>query len=170
MDDIQRTHEHAAGDAFVDWYNRENGKQFVYDERPREAPDLRYVDAGDILDVEITNAYYDKRDAEMQWKSARKEPDAPIRWSGTNFDQALVEQINARLTDKCSKDYGRNCILVVNTLPALTTADEMEKMLPQITIPNKNPFAGIYLTGNFPDSSSSQGGFRCWHLEKRNGC
>ena len=51
MDDIQRTHEHAAGDAFVDWYNRENGKQVVYDERPREAPDLRYVDVGDILDA-----------------------------------------------------------------------------------------------------------------------
>lgn len=66
MDDIQKRHEHAAGDAFVAWYNLQNRKQFVYDERPREAPDLRYVDGGDVLDVEITDAYYDKNDAEMQ--------------------------------------------------------------------------------------------------------
>lgn len=66
MENIQKRHEHAAGDAFVAWYNLQNRKQFVYDERPREAPDLKVCRWGDVLDVEITDAYYDKNDAEMQ--------------------------------------------------------------------------------------------------------
>jgi hypothetical protein len=70
MDEIQRKHEHAAGDAFVDWYNRENRKR--YDERPHGARDLRYVDGSEVLDVEITDAYYHQRDTVMQWKTPRQ--------------------------------------------------------------------------------------------------
>jgi len=164
MDEIQRKHEHAAGDAFVDWYNRENRKRFVYDERPHEAPDLRYVDGGDVLDVEITDAYYDQRDAEMQWKTARQKLDAPDRWSGANVDQRLTTDINTRIAEKSAKDYGRDCVLVVNIRPALTTVEEMERMLSEIKMLESNPFAGIYLAGVFPQTSSSGGGFKCWRL------
>jgi hypothetical protein len=44
MDEIQEQHERAIGEAFIGWYNQQNGTRFVYHGRPREAPDLIYRD------------------------------------------------------------------------------------------------------------------------------
>jgi len=89
VDDIQKRHEYAAGDAFVAWYNLQNRKRFVYDERPREAPDLNYIDGGDVLDVEITDAYYDKNDTEKQRKIAHQKADAPISMERHKFRRSI---------------------------------------------------------------------------------
>ena len=164
MDEIQCRHEHAVGYEFVRWFNKVNGKQFKYDNRPHEAPDLRYVDGNQILNIEITDAYYDEDDAEMQWKTARKEADAPDRWSGGDFDRTPVSNISAGIAKKCRKDYGKDCVLVVAVRTGLTSVEEMEHMLSEIKIPEKTPFTGIYLTGDFPWIDSSRGGFRCWPL------
>jgi len=170
MDEIQSRHEHAVGYEFIRWFNAKNGKQFEYDKRPHKAPDLRYVDGKQILNIEITDAYYDKNDAdkkedaELQWKTARKEADAPHGWLGGDFDRTLVSNISAGIAKKCRKDYGKDCVLVVAVRPGLTSADEMEQMLSEIKIPDETPFTGIYLTGDFPWTDSSRGGFRCWPL------
>jgi hypothetical protein len=164
MDEIQGRHERAVGYEFVRWFNGVNGKQFKFDNRPHEAPDLRYVDGNQVLNMEITDAYYDKKDAEMQWKTARKEENAPDRWSGGDIDRALVANISAGIAKKCRKDYGKNCVLVVAVRPGLTSDDEMEQMLSEIKIPEKTPFTCIYLMGDFPWTHSSWGGFRCWPL------
>jgi hypothetical protein len=76
------------------WFNNVNGKQFKYDNWPHEAPDLRYVDGNQILNIEITDAYYDKDDAELQWKTARKEQDAPHGWSGGDFDRCGPQKLH----------------------------------------------------------------------------
>jgi hypothetical protein len=164
MDETQRRHELAVGYEFMRWFNQVNGKQFTYDNRPHEAPDLRYVDGNQILNIEITDAYYDKEIAEMQWKTARKEEDAPQGWIGGDFDRMLVSNINAGIAKKCRNDYGKDCVLVVAVRPGLTSAEEMEEMLSEIKVPEKTPFTGIYLTGDFPWTDSSRGGFRCWLL------
>jgi hypothetical protein len=79
----------------------------------REAPDLRYVDGTRVLNLELTDAYYDEQsDAAMQWDAARKKANAPDSWSGGDFDRALIKNINAGIAKKCRKDYGRNCVLV----------------------------------------------------------
>jgi hypothetical protein len=165
MDEIQDKHERAVGEAFIRWFNAKCGKQFKYDNRPHEAPDLRYMDGNRVLNIEITDAYYDNRDdAAMQWKAARKEDDAPYRWSGRDSDRTLVSNISETIAEKCRKDYGKDCVLVVAVRPAITSDDEMEQMLSEIKIPEKTPFPGIYLTGEFPWTDSSRGGFRCWQL------
>jgi hypothetical protein len=168
MDQIQGKHERTVGEAFIRWFNAKYGNQFKYDNRPHEAPDLRYMDGNQALNIEITGAYYDDRDdAAMQWKAARKEDDAPYGWSGRDFDRTLVSNIrniSAAIAKKCRKDYGKNCVLVVAVRPAITSDDEMEQMLSEIKIPEKTPFAGIYLTGEFPRTDSSRGGFRYWQL------
>jgi hypothetical protein len=164
MDQVQPLHERAVGDAFIRWFNHGHGKNFTYDNRPREAPDLRYTDEREVLNLEITDAYYDEHDAVMQWKTARGRPDAPDRWAGMNFDEALIVNISERIAGKCSRDYGPNCVLVISVRPALTTGDEMEQMLSDIVIPERVPFAGIYLMGDFGSTASSKSESRCWQL------
>jgi hypothetical protein len=164
MDETQRNHESDSGKAFVRWFNQRNGIHFRFDSRPHEAPDQRYVDGSNILNIEITDAYYDKLDAEMQWKTARKESDAPDSWTGGDVDRSLVSNINKAITKKCANDYGKNCVLLVTVRPALTSGDEMEQLLPEIKIPRRIPFTGMYLMGDFPWTESCRGGFRCWQL------
>lgn len=99
--------------------------------------------------------YYDNDDASAKWQIARNLPNAPSGWSGVNFDETLVANINAKIRDKCAKDYGPNCMPIVYISPNLTTFKEMEALLPRIEIPSKHRFAGIYLVGNFGVSSDS---------------
>ncbi len=164
MDEIQRNHERAVADSFVRWFNAKKGKNFKYDSRPHEAPDQRYVDGDEILNIELTDAYYDKDDAAMQWKVARKEDDAPNHWMGGDIDRTLAANVSGIIAKKCRNDYGRDCVLVVAVRPALTSGEEMEQMLSMIEIPKKTPFTGIYLTGDFPWTGTNRGGFRCWRL------
>jgi hypothetical protein len=165
MDDIQIKHERAVGDDFIRWYNRANVTRFSFDTRPREAPDLGYVDGSRVLNLELTDAYYDEQsDAAMQWDAARQKANAPDSWSGGDFDQALIKNINAAIAKKCRNDYGKDCVLIVAVRPGLTTDYEMEQILSEIKTPQKTPFIGIYLTGNFPWTDSSRGGFRCWRV------
>jgi hypothetical protein len=164
MDDTKAQHEKAVGDEFVRWFNEKNNTDFVLKGQAGDGPgpDLAYSAE---LRLEVTDAYYDDQDAKFLWKNARKAPDAPQGWQGTEFDKTLLDQINKRLEEKCLKSsYGPNCILVINMQPSLTTAEELESMLPNVKLPQSVPFVGIYLTGNFPSSVGSAGGYRCWRL------
>lgn len=57
MDAIQNKHERAVGDDFMRWFNHRGRTHFKFDNRPHEAPDLQYVDGGEILNIEVTDAY-----------------------------------------------------------------------------------------------------------------
>jgi hypothetical protein len=163
MDKIQIDHERAVGDRFIGWYNENRKKNFAYYGRPEEVPDLIYRDGTNELFIELGDAYYDRANALGRWERARGKTDAPKSWSGVNFDRALIANINAIIQDKSGKDYGPNCILVVNVDPELTTGDEMEAMLPEIVIPTSH-FVEIYLTGHFGYSTPESGGYRCWKI------
>jgi len=155
MDTIQKQHELAIGDAFITQFNQQQGTQYVFHRRGNKAPDLVYRHGDLKLQLEIVTCYYDTNDAKTKWQIARNLPNAPTGWSGVDFDQALVANINAKIHDKCAKDYGPNCMLIVYISPNLTTFKEMEALLPRIEIPSKHGFAGIYLVGNFGISSES---------------
>jgi len=127
----------------------------VFEQRANEAPDLIYSNGDSQICVEIVSCYYDANDAKTQWQIARNLPNAPTGWSGVNFDETLVANINAKICDKCAKDYGPNCILIVYISPKLTTFKEMEALLPRIEISSKHRFSGIYLVGDFGVSSDS---------------
>ena len=164
MDEEQSKFERTVGDAFVNWYNESTGTAFKFVGRAGKAPDLLYSDNSDELALEITSAYYDKKDAQFWWQNLRKSPNAPTGWGGEQMDEALLEDVSQRITKKCRNSYGENCALVVYVHPAMTLKEEVEELLHTIKLPDQHPFIGIYLTGHFPMSTRSWGGYQCWKL------
>ena len=149
MDNMKEQHERAVGDGFIVEFNKQQGTQYVFDRLGGEAPDLVYRDGNSEIGLEITSCYYDPNHAKFLWKNARNLPDAAAGWNGVNFSQTFVVNINATLRDKCAKDYGSDCILLVYVSLNLTTFKDMEALLPKIEIPAKHGFEGIYLVGDF---------------------
>lgn len=164
MDDVQKQHERAVGDKFIEWFNRQNGSSFSFSCRGDRAPDLVYRDQRRMLNIEIVDCYYDNNDAKLKWMNARHISNAPKGWTGVDFDEALLTDINRAVIEKCGKSYGSDCVLLINISPALTTAEEVEEMLPQIEIPKRATFNSIYLSGTFGISRTSVGGYRVWRL------
>lgn len=165
MDGTQERFELTVGNAFIGWYNQNTGCNFAYSGRPDEAPDLLFVDGSRKLKVEVGGAYPGKEEAAFWWQNLRKVPNAPQQVSGKDMDENLIADINKRIEEKCGKAYGTNCLLLVYVHPAMTTAEEVEELLDQITFPERNPFQAIFLSGHFPVSNSgSVGGYRCWKV------
>jgi hypothetical protein len=164
LDPTQEQHELTVGDAFIRWYNEHEGTEFTYASRGANPPDLVYRSKSKEMLLEITVAYYDPANATILWKNARDLPDAADSWMSKNPDQKLIDSIDAALTKKCNKRYPANCVLVVNLYPAITAAEELDALIHQIKVPVGHPFVGIYLTGIFPISSNSSGGYHCWKL------
>lgn len=165
MDLLQEQHERWVGDQVIQWYNSRHGASYRFHGRAGEAPDLEYRDGDRALRVEVVTAYYDVEDAKFKWLDARKRPDAPNRWSGVNFEDSLVENINSAIEAKCEKSYGSNCALAICVLPPITAAEEMESLLAGVRVPPKNSFHGIYLYGEFPGPvGSSTLEKRVWQL------
>src|SRR5262245_5335613 len=153
MDLVQEQHERAVGDAFIDWYNAQNGTNYVYGGRGSDPPDLIYQAGTNQLFIEIAGSYYDEDNARMLWQHARNVPGAPGMWRGVRPDAQLIKAANAILAKKASKPYPPGCILVVNLYPDITSAEEFEAILADIKVPAQHPFRGIYVTGLFPESS-----------------
>jgi hypothetical protein len=165
MDEAQEKFERTVGDAFVRWHNESIGSAFVFSHKPVEVPDLVYRDGEEILSLEITSAYYDRRDAQFWWQNLRKHPDAPGGWGGKDMDEALLADVSRRINDKCQKNYGENCFLIVYIHPSMTLKEEVDDLLHALEVPEKNFFAGVFLTGHFPMSTRSWGGYQCWRLQ-----
>ena len=165
MDSLQEQHERWVGDQVIQWYNSGHGTSFRFSGRAGVAPDLEYCEGSRSLRIEVATAYYDAEDAKFKWLAARKRPDAPNQWSGVDFEQSLVENINSALDAKCGKSYGPNCVLAICVLPPLTSAEEMQSLLGSVSVPATNPFDGIYLCGEFPAAiGSSAPERRVWQL------
>ncbi|MEE9160085.1 MAG: hypothetical protein V3U60_17080 [Gammaproteobacteria bacterium] len=164
MDDQQAQFERTVGDAFIEWYNNSIGVSFEFSARPENAPDLHYEDGANQLVLEITGAYYDSLDATLRWQNLRKVANAPTGWGGKDMDESLLDDISTRIRKKCRNRYGADCILVIYVHPAMTLKEEVDELLRRIEIPHDSPFAGIYLTGHFPHSTTSWGGYMCWKL------
>lgn len=169
MDAIQLQHERAVGEQFVEWLNKRDGSRFSFSHREKEAPDLVYSDGNHILRLEVVGAYYDPAHARWLWASARKLPNAPVSWSGVNFDRALLHDIERQIQKKCNLSYGSNCVLLVSVSPPLTSAKDTDELLSDIVLPDRIPFDGIFLTGEFPTSSHSKGGYYVWPLKDLSG-
>jgi len=153
MDEIQERHERAVGQDFINWYNREHRTAFVFLGRAGEAPDLVFRDGDHELKAEVATAYYNFLDAKIRWMHARNAPDAPTIWMGTDLEASLVKSINGELADKCAKAYGVGCVLLISVMPNLTTAAMMRDVWGKLALPERNPFEGIYVVGQFAPSS-----------------
>ena len=161
---LKKKHESAVADEFIKWYNREAGRNLVRVEAD-DAPDTRYKDEQGELGVEVTTAWYGKDQAEWTWGHARKNPNTPNEMFQINPDESLAVGIQTAIDKKKLKHYGCECVLVVAVYPHLTTADELAPLLSGIESPDGYPFAGIYVVGDFPASSSGAvAGYRCFPL------
>jgi len=169
MDATQLAHERAVGDKLVEWLNERDGTSFAFSHREREAPDLVFRDEEALVRVEVVGAYYDESDAKLLWKTARGQPDAPGGWAGTNFDAALLRNVQLQIEKKCGKAYGPGCLLLITVHPALTTAAIMQDLLDRIVLPAIMPFAGVFLAGEFPGGVASRSGYHAWELSDRGG-
>jgi hypothetical protein len=153
------------GDCFIEWYNKKNSTEFNYDRRGADPPDLIYCSGNQELLLEITSSYYDEDNAAMLWQNARGVPSAADMWIGKSPDQTLIDHINGLLVKKCSKQYPEHCLLIVHIYPDPTDSNEMNVLIDQVKIPERHPFAEIYLAGLFPSSSSgSASGYYCGKL------
>ncbi|MBN1506478.1 MAG: hypothetical protein JW955_06510 [Sedimentisphaerales bacterium] len=171
MDSIQVDHERAVGDRFIAGYNRIREASYVFERRGdadpdpnHRAPDLIYQDGDARIGIEITTCYYDSHDAKVQWQNARGLPDAPWCGSGVDFDQGLIEDINKRIQAKCGKPYRPACFLLVYINPALTTYEDMERLMPDVSIPEQHRFAGIWLVGSLGIKARSRVTDAMWEL------
>jgi len=164
MDEVQEQHERVTGDVFISELNQKQGKRYKFYKRGSQAPDLIYRDGSSEISLEIVTCYYDSNDAKFKWQNARDLPSAPRGCSGINLDESLVMNINTVLENKCAKDYGQNCLLVVYILPPITTFEEIKDLLPSIKVPSKHQFAGIYLMGDFGRTANSLIDHAIWEL------
>lgn len=165
MDPTQEQHERAIGDAFIEWYNKQNGTAYGYHDRGADPPDLVYRSGSQEMLLEVTVAYYDADHATMLWQSARGAPDAADSWSSRSPDRKLIDSINLVLAKKSKRAYPPGCVLVLVLYPDLTSAEEFAELMGQINMAPDHPFAEIYVGGLFPASSSgSAGGYFWWKL------
>jgi hypothetical protein len=155
MDDTQKQHERAVGDTFIPAFNKKHGTEYVFDQRGEEVPDLVYRYGNLPLGLEIVSCYYDNDDASARWQIARNLPNAPSGWSGVDFNKALIANINTAIHEKCTKDYGANCLLVIYISPDITTFKTFQALIPGIVIPQSHTFSGIYLVGYFGVNNDS---------------
>jgi len=167
-DDLKKRHERAAGDRFIEAYNRRYRTRFILREQ-RESPDLVYeTRRGKLLGLEVATAYYDEEEAKMRWSLARGQDGGP--WGGRP-DESLTQFINRVLADKCAKSYSfpGSCVLVIDACPRLTDEREIRgTVLPAISVPPVVPYGEIYLGVDLPISlakpSGHEGQYRIWRL------
>ena len=159
MDSVQIDFERGVGDRFVDWLNDKSGRRFVFDRRGDPAPDLIYTWQGIDLPLEIVAAYHDDQShAEFLWKGARGHATAPDHWTGVNPSKSLAAAVRRNIARKCEKNYGADVVLLVEVPPGVTECEELALLLGDPEQWGNSPFAGIFVTGTFPMTSTSEGG------------
>ena len=164
MEPIQEDFELGVGNRFASWLSAIGGDPCVFLRRADRAPDLVYSYQGSELFIEITAAYYDANHAKFLWKGAKNAADAPSSWLGVNTDKSLAEAIFTGITKKTGKAYGPNTALLIEVPPGTTSVESLEKLLSKQVMP-ENDFVGIYVTGRFPQTSNSAGGYRVLSLK-----
>ena len=165
---FQEDHERAVGNHFIEWLNAATGEQFEFLRRGVEKvePDLIYHFGEALLNLEVTDAYYDPNHARFIWKDAVGEPDAEQSWTGMNPDISLAEAVRKRILEKSVKTYAESSILLINIPPGMTSAEELQRLLESQPLPSM-PFIGVYLVGRFPTTARSTGGSRVLCLKSR---
>jgi hypothetical protein len=162
---IRKQHEYAIGAQFVEWLEKCGGPVFSLTEYPGETSDLVCKNGERILNIEHTSAQYDKdhrvfidtpvlgsRHPQDVWPS---DPLTPVG----NRDEKLLAFIEGAILKKCKKAkkeesswYGSDPILLIEILPGLTAAEELERLLFNKNFQTDWPFDGVYVVGRFPQT------------------
>jgi hypothetical protein len=118
------------------------------------------------LQAEIVAAYADAgRHAAFLWGNARGVANAPSNWQGENPDAKLAAAIWQRVEAKARKPYAASVVLLIEIPPGVTLAEDLSGLLLARTDSPEMPFLGVYVTGTFPTSTSSAGGYQVLPLK-----
>ena len=167
MESLKEVVELASGNAFIQWLNEEKGTNYSFFGRADRAPDLVYKDGDKVLEIEHTAAYYDGSHAKFVWDGARKDDDVIGPWIGCDPHDALASEIKNRISEKSKKDYGKDCILLIEVPPGVTSIEELRARLRNFSeILDENKFKGVYVAGRFPMTSRSYGGYHVIEIKK----
>jgi predicted nucleic acid-binding protein len=156
---LKQIFERQVGDGFVSWLNDNRGTTYRL-VRSQDAPDLVYASGTTELAIEVTAAYYDNDYGEFLWGFTRPKWKAPADWSGDHPDRSLIEAVARAISEKSMKKHGPNCVLLVYVpMQPLTTAEELGALLAKQSSSADPPFAGVYVVGLFPGTTSAPGGY-----------
>lgn len=160
MDNLKERFEKSTGDMFFEWFNSQMMTRYTFKSRTGQAPDLIYAWDSREIPVEVTAAYHDDEHAKFLWDGARETNGKNAGWLGTNPHESLAREIESRINEKSKKRYGANTILLVRIPPCVTSVEKLEDLLKQQSFSVDSPFAGVYVVGRFPVTSTSSGGER----------
>jgi hypothetical protein len=159
--DFNTTVEDATARNFIQWYNQKTGRNLTF-KKKQETPDFIYFDENGEIGVEVTTAHYNQDHARFTAETGRgklkthtiqkiiNNPEGIEGHTVCEPEKSLIDFINKLIKKKCAKPYGKNCVLIIRVLmPALTTDREFQhEVIPDINLPEQNPFKEVYLTNN----------------------
>lgn len=163
-----------------------------------DAPDfILKDDKGSEIGLEVTTAYYDQSRAEGTWKRPSEKGifdsrgnflgswnpvkagfydrdgnrvKLPINDVITEPDKCLTSFVQNQINEKCKKNYGIPCILVIYAAAPLWDNETLEEIRNIIQVPEKNPFLEIYIHVHVPCGGSMspeyeyEGKFVFWRI------
>ncbi|AVO33404.1 hypothetical protein [Ottowia oryzae] len=140
-------------EVLAEWLTATTGDACTF-VRSSDAPDVIYEFRGRTLSMEVTMAFADQEHhAKFVFKGMGP-------WDGEAPDERLAQDILRCVAKKSINQYGENVLLVVRVPPSVTAFEELCTALAELAVPQDTPFAGIYVVGNFPMTSRSEGGIR----------
>lgn len=165
---LKKQHERGAVEDFLREYNRIKNASFSVKEvaENKDLPDVLVEDnAGNRLWIEVTTAYYCEEHAKITWDVVRGKA-TMAGMIGGGFDQALLRSINELICEKSEKRYNVSeaVLLLIAGCPPLTLKRDVDVILPEICVPEDNPFCEIWLGLGLPESISCPGGYYVFRL------
>ncbi len=147
----------------------------------RDAPDCVLVDGKENeIGLEITTAYYDHDRARGTWTTIKSKKGIYSSkgnylgyWNPTTAcfedehgnrvklptgdvivepDKCLASFVQNQINEKCQKDYGYQCILIIYLHAPLWDDETLKTIRKTIQIPERNPFFEIYIHVHVPSS------------------
>ncbi len=158
-DDFKTTIEDATAKNFIPWYNQKNGRNLTL-RKKQDTPDFIYADEKGEVGVEVTTAHYNQDYAKFTMETGRgrrkahtkqeiiDNPEVIEGHTVSEPEKSLIGFINNRIMEKCVKTYVKICVLIIRVpMPALTTDYDFQYVvIPNIELPEHNPFKEVYLT------------------------
>jgi hypothetical protein len=78
-------------------------------------------------------------------------------------DPRLAADISGRIQKKALHVHQPPCFLIVDIYPTVTNPDELEALIPTITLPPQHRYNGIYVGGVFGFSAMNlEQAYKCW--------
>ena len=136
--------ESATAKIFIQWYNQKTGRNLTL-RKKQETPDFIYADEKGEIGVEMTTAHYNQDYAKFTMETGRGRRKAPTIQEVIDNPE-VIEGHTVWEPEKNLIDFVNKLIIRV-PMPGLTNNDDFQHVvIPNIELPEHNPFKEVYLT------------------------